>query len=158
MNRMFEPMAKVDSPQAPQGTPVGRRVILGMLGLGAAGILWGAKVQSTLERVLRPITLRDRTGLTSFLPTAGRFRIYSVTGSLPSETEAEYRLTVDGLVDTPMTLTLPELRALPQTDLVRDFQCVTGWRVPGVPWQGVAVSVLEEIGRASCRERVSSVV
>ncbi|HTN81894.1 MAG TPA: molybdopterin-dependent oxidoreductase [Acidimicrobiales bacterium] len=135
-------MAKVDAPEAPEGTPVGRRVILGMLGLGAAGILWGAKVQSTLERVLRPITLRDRTGLTSFLPTAGRFRIYSVTGALPSETEAEYRLTVDGLVDTPATLTLPELRALPQTNLVRDFQCVTGWRVPGVPWQGVALSVL----------------
>ena len=90
----------------PKGTPVGRRVFLGMLGLGAAGIVWGAKVQSGLERLLRPITLNDRTGITSFLPTSGRFRIYSVTGSLPAVSEADYRLTVDGLVDTPATLTL----------------------------------------------------
>ena len=88
----------------PAGTPIGRRVFIGMLGLGAAGIVWGAKVQSGMERLLRPITLNDRTGLTAFLPTSGRFRIYSVTGSLPSESEAEYRLTVDGLVDKPTTL------------------------------------------------------
>jgi DMSO/TMAO reductase YedYZ molybdopterin-dependent catalytic subunit len=31
---------------------------------------------------------------------------------------------------------------MPPTMLVRDFQCVTGWRVPGVHWQGVAVSEL----------------
>ncbi len=131
----------------PTGTPIGRRVFIGMLGLGAAGIVWGAKVQSGMERLLRPITLNDRTGLTAFLPTSGRFRIYSITGSLPSESEAEYRLTVDGLVDKPTTFTLADLRALPQTDLVRDFQCVTGWRVPDVPWVGVKVSdVLDRVG------------
>lgn len=104
-------------------------------------------MQSGLERVLRPITLNDRTGITSFLPTSGRFRIYSVTGSLPSVSEDEYRLTVDGLVDTPATLTLADLRSLPQTDLVRDFQCVTGWRVPDVPWRGVTIStLLDQVG------------
>ena len=139
---MVDSMADVDEAETPKGTPVGRRVFLGMLGVGAAGIVWGAKVQSGLERLLRPITLNDRTGITSFLPTSGRFRIYSVTGSLPAMSEADYRLTVDGLVDTPATLTLPDLRALPQTDLVRDFQCVTGWRVPDVPWRGVTLSTL----------------
>ena len=98
---MVESMVDVERSDAPKGTPVGRRVFLGMLGLGAAGIVWGAKVQSGLERLLRPVTLNDRTGLTSFLPTSGRFRIYSVTGSLPSRSEADYRLTIDGLVDKP---------------------------------------------------------
>jgi DMSO/TMAO reductase YedYZ molybdopterin-dependent catalytic subunit len=128
-------------------TPIGRRVVLGMLGLGGLGILIGDKVQASIERVLRPITQNDPTGLTSFVPTAGRFRIYSVVGHLPERSDEDYRLTVDGLVDRPLTLTLADLRRRPQTDLVRDFQCVTGWRVPDVPWRGVTVAaLLDEVG------------
>jgi DMSO/TMAO reductase YedYZ molybdopterin-dependent catalytic subunit len=132
----------------PEGSPVGRRVVLGMAGLGVAGILWGARAQSGLEALLRPVTLNDGTGLTGLLPTGGRFRIYSVTGDLPSRTDAEYRLTVDGLVDRAATLQLADLREeLPQTALTRDFQCVTGWRVEDVPWRGVKLSdVFEHVG------------
>src|SRR5437764_5984833 len=86
-------------------TQVGRRVFLGMLAAGGAGILWGAKVQDWLERTLAPITARDGTGLSSFLPV-GRFRIYSVTGDLPHRSAEAYRLTVGGLVEHSMTLTL----------------------------------------------------
>jgi DMSO/TMAO reductase YedYZ molybdopterin-dependent catalytic subunit len=114
-----------------------------MLGLGAAGIVWGAQAQSGLERFLRPITQNDRTGLASLLPTGGRFRIYTVTGSLPERSAAEYRLTVDGHVERPSTLDLTDLRErLPQTALTRDFQCVTGWRVADVPWRGVTVATV----------------
>ena len=31
---------------------------------------------------------------------------------------------------------------MPHTRLVRDFQCVTGWRVPSVPWSGVRLADL----------------
>jgi DMSO/TMAO reductase YedYZ molybdopterin-dependent catalytic subunit len=129
----------------PEDRKVGRRALLGMLGVGGLGILFGAKVQSGLERLLRPITDNDGTGLTSFLPTAGRFRIYTVTGTLPSRTDAEYRLAVEGHVDRPATYDLAALRGgLPQTDLTRDFQCVTGWRVHDVPWRGVKLADLLE--------------
>jgi DMSO/TMAO reductase YedYZ molybdopterin-dependent catalytic subunit len=132
----------------PEDRPVGRRALLGMFGLGAAGILWGAKAQSGLDRLLRPITLNDQTGLSSFLPSSGRFRIYSVTGSLPSRSAEAYRLTVDGHVDRPATLTLADVRdRLPQTELTRDFQCVTGWRVEDVAWKGVRLAdLLDEVG------------
>ena len=73
-----------------------------MLGAGAAGILWGAKVQSGLERLLRPLTLNDRTGLSSFLPSSGRFRIYSVTGGLPSRSDAEMRTKSPGRTVAPV--------------------------------------------------------
>jgi DMSO/TMAO reductase YedYZ molybdopterin-dependent catalytic subunit len=128
--------------------PTGRRAVLAMLGLGGLGIVFGSKVQSGLERLLRPLTMNDQTGLSSFLPTSGRFRIYSVTGDLPSRSEAEYRLTVDGHVDRPGTLDLGDLRSrLPQTGLTKDFQCVTGWRVPDVEWEGVQLHrILDEAG------------
>ncbi len=51
-------------------------------------------------------------------------------------------LTVDGLVDRPATYTLDSLKALPQTRMVRDVQCVTGWRVPETPFEGVRLSAL----------------
>ena len=119
-----------------EGTPVGRRVVLGMLGLGTAGVLFGAKVTDGVNRLFAPFD--------AALPAAGGFRIYTVTGSLPKRTEAEYRLTVGGLVDRPLELTVADLRALPATRMVKDFQCVTGWRVPDVPWTGVQLSVLLE--------------
>jgi DMSO/TMAO reductase YedYZ molybdopterin-dependent catalytic subunit len=127
----------------PEDRPVGRRALLGMLALGGAGILWGAKAQSWMEETLRPLTIKDQTGLSSFLPSAGRFRIYTVTGTLPGRSDEEYRLTVDGDVERPVTLDLADLRErLPQTSLTRDFQCVTGWRVAEVPWRGVQLSTL----------------
>ncbi|MEO7429970.1 MAG: molybdopterin-dependent oxidoreductase [Acidimicrobiales bacterium] len=137
-----------DAELPPEDSPVGRRALLGMLGLGAAGVLWGAKVQSGLDRALRPITLNDSTGLSSFLPTAGRFRIYSVTGGLPSRTDEEYRLSVNGVVERPVTLDLTDVRdRLPQSDLTKDFQCVTGWRVPDVAWTGVRLAdLLDHVG------------
>jgi DMSO/TMAO reductase YedYZ molybdopterin-dependent catalytic subunit len=132
----------------PEQSPVGRRVVLGMLGLAGAGVLWGAKAQSGLDRLLRPVTLNDSTGLTGFLPTSGRFRIYSVTGDLPSRSDADYSLTVDGRVDRPATFDLAAVREeLPQTSLTRDFQCVTGWRVEDVPWTGVKLAdLLDHVG------------
>jgi len=127
---------------------VGRRIVVGMLGVGAAGILVGDRAQSFLEKLLRPLSENDPTGLTSFVPTAGRFRIYTVVGFDPVKTDAEYRLKVDGLVDTPLELTLDDLRSrLPQTTLKKDFQCVTGWRVPDVDWKGVLLrDLLDEAG------------
>ncbi len=76
------------------------------------------------------------------IPGGDGFRLYTVTSGFPAESAAAYRLRVDGLVDNPMTLTLADLQAMPPTALVKDFQCVTGWRVGKVPWTGVTLSAL----------------
>jgi DMSO/TMAO reductase YedYZ molybdopterin-dependent catalytic subunit len=57
---------------------------------------------------------------------------------------ATYRLRVTGLVQTPLTLSMTDLAARPRATVVRDFQCVTGWRVPKVRWQGVTLASLIE--------------
>lgn len=136
-----------DSDGDGRGSPIGRRIVLGMLGLGAAGILVGDGVQGTIERALRPVTQNDPTGLSSFVPTSGRFRIYSVTPHMPAMTTSEWHLEVDGLVDRPLDVSWDALLDREQTELVADFQCVTGWRVPDVPWTGVKIStLLDEAG------------
>jgi DMSO/TMAO reductase YedYZ molybdopterin-dependent catalytic subunit len=135
------------------GAPVGRRVFLGLLGIGAAGVLLGARIQDWLEREVGPLIAKDGTGLASLLPI-GRFRIYTVTGGLPSRSRADYRLKVDGLVDQPFTLTYDELVAMPPTKLTRDFQCVTGWRVPEVEWKGVRLADL--LDRAGVQARATA--
>ena len=125
----------------PGGSPVGRRLFLGIVGLGALGVVKGAKAQNWLERVSARLEAWDPTGLTSLLPL-GRFRFYSITGGFPHRDRTAYTLHVKGLVERPLTLSYAELTAMPRTELKRDFQCVTGWRVPDTHWTGVRLSAL----------------
>lgn len=133
---------RVDREQRPSGAPVGRRVILGLLGLGAVGVVSGRAIESALEKMLGPIESRDPTGLTSLLPAGDSFRFYSVTGAVPRADPVTYRLSMSGLVDRPHAYSLADLEALPQTAFTRDFHCVTGWQVLQVPWQGVRLAEL----------------
>ncbi|MGD0392282.1 MAG: molybdopterin-dependent oxidoreductase [Acidimicrobiales bacterium] len=127
----------------PKRVAVGRRVFLGMVALGAAGIALGAKAQSLVGDALG-------SGLGGLLPGGDRFRIYSVSGTFPVISPDRYRLKVDGLVERPTTFTLDDLQAMPRTAFVKDFQCVTGWRVPDVHWEGVKLSdVLDTVGVTS---------
>ncbi|WP_445525057.1 molybdopterin-dependent oxidoreductase [Streptomyces cyslabdanicus] len=125
-----------------EGRPIGRRIFLATLGLGALGVATAPTLQRGMEDLLGAVAGKDPTGLTGLLPNGGGFRYYSVAASVPHKDATNYRLTVDGLVDHPATYTLDDLRALPRTRLVRDVQCVTGWRVPGTPFEGVRLSRL----------------
>ena len=104
-----------------------------MVAVGAAGIVFGSKVQSAVGSALG-------SGLGGLLPGGDRFRFYTITNSFPQIASSSYQLHVTGLVDRPLTLTLDDLQAMPKTKLVKDFQCVTGWRVPQVHWEGVKLS------------------
>ena len=142
-------MSEPDEP----GTPVGRRLVLGLGALGVAGVLGGATASRKLSEWLAPAELRDPTGLLATLPLGPAFRFYSVTGSVDEVSEADYRLEVGGLVAAPATYGLEQLRALPQTSFSSDFHCVTGWTVPGVAWSGVPLSALLDLARPSAQAR-----
>ena len=127
-------------PGAAGRVAVGRRVFMGMAALGALGIVFGGKVQAIVGDVIG-------SGLGGLLPGGDRFRIYSITGTLPDIPPDRYRLEVGGLVERPATYTLADLEAMPRTAMVKDFQCVTGWRVPEVHWEGVKLSeILDRVG------------
>ena len=137
-----------DNSEGQRGKPIGRRVVLGLLGLGAAGIVAGERVQNGVNDALGALQSNDPTGLSDLLP-GEYFRIYTVTDGYPVETAAQYKLTVDGLVDKTLVLTMADLQAMTPTTLVKPFQCVTGWRVDGVHWKGVLLSdVLDAAGVA----------
>jgi DMSO/TMAO reductase YedYZ molybdopterin-dependent catalytic subunit len=115
-------------------------VFLGIVALGAVGVVFGADVQKFLGNALG-------SGLGGLLPGGDRFRIYSITGTYPKISRDEYRLEVSGRVQRPATFTLDDLEAMPRTAFVKTFQCVTGWRVPEVRWEGVKLShILDTVG------------
>jgi len=89
---------------------------------------FGASIQNFLVML--------RSGLGGLLPGGDRFRIYSITGTYPKIKDTDYRLTVTGLVQHPKTFTLDDLKAMPVTSFTKTFQCVTGWKVPDVHWEG----------------------
>jgi DMSO/TMAO reductase YedYZ molybdopterin-dependent catalytic subunit len=136
-------MVRAPQEQAEKGQPkiaVGRRVFLGMIALGAAGIAFGAKVQGAIGDAIG-------SGLGGLLPGGDHFRIYTITGFYPEISRKDYRLHVTGLVEKPATFTVDDLEAMPSVKLVKDFQCVTGWRVPDVHWEGVRLShILDTVG------------
>ncbi|GAA2695366.1 molybdopterin-dependent oxidoreductase (plasmid) [Streptomyces coelicoflavus] len=143
---MSDSPSKVPSPLPgpkgdPSGAPVGRRVLLGMLGLGALGVAAGGPIQDVVAKGVDTVAKNDPTGLSDLLP-GNRFRYYTVTSNTPEMDETTYRLRVEGMVDREKTYRLSDLAALPQTRLVQDVQCVTGWRVPKTPFAGVRLSAL----------------
>ncbi len=128
---------------AADGSPVGRRVVLGLLGLGTATVAAGPWISRWLGTLSGDLSTHDPTGLSSLIPGGG-WRYYTVTSGFPYRPPSTYRLTVTGNVDHELTVTTGDLRAMPRTKLTRDFQCVTGWRVPGVHWEGVRLATLLE--------------
>lgn len=140
---MTSPIDDNPAPGDDPGAPVGRRIVIGMVGLGVLGVAFGQPIASVLSRVAQA----DPTGITNALPATGGFRYYSVVSQDPVVSVADYRLEVSGLVTTPRTFTFADLNAMAQTNITKDFQCVTGWRVPNVSWSGVLlVDLLDAVG------------
>ncbi len=66
-------------------------------------------------------------------------------GVQPEIPHAEWRLSIDGLVEKPTTLSWEQFNALPQVDDVSDFHCVTTWSKYDCRWGGVAFTTLYEL-------------
>lgn len=108
---------------------IGRAAFLGLVGAGVAGLFVGRDAMGLVGRLV-PDTVQ------SIVPTSG-WRIYTIGSSIPRIDPAEYRLTIGGAVERPVTYTLADLRALPRAEQISDFHCVTGWSVANVHWGGV---------------------
>ena len=70
-----------------------------------------------------------------------RFRIRSIEKT-PSFNPDTWKLTIEGVVSTPLTISYTELLKLESEEQVKDFHCVEGWSVDDVKWKGVRLKVL----------------
>ncbi len=68
---------------------------------------------------------------------------------------ADWRLAVGGLVDTPLTLSLDEIRSLPQRTQITRHDCVEGWSAIA-QWTGPQLSDLLDL--AGLREEARFIV
>jgi DMSO/TMAO reductase YedYZ molybdopterin-dependent catalytic subunit len=59
----------------------------------------------------------------------------------------QWKLEIDGCVEQPVRLDWAGFQALPQTDDVSDFHCVTSWSRMDLRWRGVQVSTLLALAR-----------
>lgn len=60
-------------------------------------------------------------------------------GYRPNISHERWRLTIDGAVAHPVTLTWKDFLALPQTKDTSDFHCVTTWSKLDMHWKGVSM-------------------
>ncbi|HUR77114.1 MAG TPA: molybdopterin-dependent oxidoreductase [Acidimicrobiales bacterium] len=107
---------------------VGRRTFLGGLAAGVVTIVSGGRLLPRFDAAI-----------------GGGWRIYNVAGFIPSA--ARFELVVDGMVEAPYSMDLAQLRELPRHAQVSDFECVTGWRVRDVRWQGTSIETLLQRAR-----------
>jgi DMSO/TMAO reductase YedYZ molybdopterin-dependent catalytic subunit len=109
----------------------GRRAFRGVTAVGLSSLFWGRAAWRAAAGAAQPFADVLPPGLIS------GWRIYTVAATMPRFDPSTWRLTIDGLVDDPQSISYDELRALPSAEQVSTFHCVTGWTVGNVHWRGV---------------------
>ncbi len=136
---------------ATRASAVDRRRFL-VLAAGASGMLTFFTVGQTVYPLRKLALLAPRR------PDAGPQgfpvnRSAAAAGVVETAQDAGYRLVVEGKVRRELSLSLDEIRALPQHDAVLPIACVEGWSASRA-WRGVRVRDLLDRAGASSDARV----
>lgn len=78
----------------------------------------------------------------------GSFPVRSVERQPPTSAPEDWVVTVDGLVEKPLTIDHATWETLQRFEQTVDFHCVEGWSVDDVRWGGVAPGVLLDMAGA----------
>ncbi len=132
---------------------ISRREIIRLAILGAAGALLAA-----CGRALEPLTGVE---IPTIVPTRGapspvvkidgvpvtsNVDFYSVSYSTIPQVPRDWKLTITGLVDKPLTLTLDEIRAMSSITEMRTLSCISnpvgGELISNAVWKGVRLKDL----------------
>jgi DMSO/TMAO reductase YedYZ molybdopterin-dependent catalytic subunit len=135
---------EIERPAPDDTRPYGRRTFLTLVAGGVSSLVWGPAVWNVARDVLLPVAGVLPPPLGGLVRSG--WRIYSVTSMSHFDPDT-WRLKIDGLVEQPVELTYADLRALPRSEQVTDFHCVTGWSVSNVRWTGVRFHDLLAVAR-----------
>ncbi|MBI2910928.1 MAG: molybdopterin-dependent oxidoreductase [Chloroflexi bacterium] len=141
-------------PAASLPVEAGRRRLLGRLAVGGIGLV----VAGAAWRFLPALFGGDGRGsprstgqpVPEITPNA---QFYKVSKNFidPVVAEADWRLSVSGLVDIPFTLSYEELLALPASEQIHTLECISnplgGDLMSNAVWTGVPLRVLLERAR-----------
>lgn len=130
-------------PQRRTALRLGVLGVLGVVGAGAlARALSGARDQAALTRV----PPRPGAGLPEPITPVGQFYTISKNFFDPVVDRASWRLDLGGLVQSPLRLTLDDLRALPQYEQLQTLICISneigGDLISNGAWRGVRLGEL----------------
>lgn len=141
-----------------------RRALIGSLAAGAGGLLLGGCNRINADPAVRAVlqsaeglTMRaqrlitDRTALAREYGAADMSPIFRANGTrVPAGEDyaahqaadfANWRVTLDGLVARPLSLSMAQIRAMPQRTQITRHDCVEGWSAIG-QWTGVPLRLL----------------
>ena len=146
-----------------------RRRFLAGLGAGTGGLLLGGcDALNESERFRQVLRFAERLNYTSQRSITGRMElarefdpsdmspIHRANGTTMPDTPAyqrhlangfaDWRLIVDGLVARPLSLSLPQIRAMPARTQITRLDCVEGWSAIG-KWAGPPLALLLDAAR-----------
>ena len=151
-----------------------RRSLLRSLAAGAGGLLAGcdrlARNESFREALFSAEnmhrwaqrTLMDRNALAREFSPEDMSPYFRSNGTRNPDTAeyralvqsqfADYRLRIDGLVDRPLSLSLPQILAMPSRNQITRHDCVEGWSAIG-KWTGISLGLLLHAARMKERAR-----
>ena len=125
---------------------------------------WVADLLGEVEKLTRR-TQRLFAGAHALAPEFGEDDIapeFRANGTLDPGTDEysahvtagfkNWRITVHGLVDTPLSLSLDDIKGLPSRTQITRHDCVEGWSCIG-KWKGVPLAVILAAGRVKPEAR-----
>ena len=122
--------------------------------MAAAG---GTLVSIGLPGVFLKLTDSDNRAIAAELRSDGRPRIppgQHAVKALPDmggfqgdANLSAWSLKIDGEVENPLTLKIPELMKLRQITRTCDVHCVTGWTLLDSRWQGIPMKAIMELAK-----------
>lgn len=125
-------------------TQLTRRELLRLAALGAGGALLAACQRAVTPTPRAPDSTLPTPSTTIPLTANKDFFSVSIRGTPAIPTD--WKLTINGLVEQPLTLTLDEIRALPAVTALRTLACISnpagGDLIGNAEWQGIRLSEL----------------
>lgn len=115
----------------------------------------GAIYRIAGDELTRKARAETRTDGRKRLPAGQKVisKLRNMGGQPASSKTADFKLKVYGECDNPFTLDWEGLLSLPQSDVVADVHCVTGWSLLGSTWRGVLISQLAEMAKVTKKGR-----
>lgn len=115
----------------------------GLLGIGEALTYSAQRLITSNQALAREF---DKTQISQVAPVNGLPPVDETYRNLAANGFKDWRLTIDGMVDRPMSLSLDELKAMPSESHTILHACEEGWSYIA-EWTGVRLShVLERVG------------